>query len=67
MEIYCECRNNVNVSTFIKKPSKTEERKLDQNENGDDSKKRAELDKIVKEGLSSNSFKKEKKSADDSL
>ncbi|HDY91836.1 MAG TPA: hypothetical protein ENH67_09210 [Pseudoalteromonas sp.] len=51
----------------LKNPAKAEERKLDQNENGDDSKKRAELDKIIKEGLSPNSFKKEKKSDGDSL
>ncbi|TMP02472.1 hypothetical protein CWC11_18140 [Pseudoalteromonas sp. S3178] len=51
----------------LKNLAKAEERKLDQNENGDDSKKRAELDKIIKEGLSPNSFKKDKKSADDSL
>ncbi|MFT5760186.1 MAG: hypothetical protein ACI9LM_004970 [Alteromonadaceae bacterium] len=51
----------------LKNLVKAEERKLDQNENGDDSKKRAELDKIIKEGLSPNSFKKEKKSNDDSL
>ena len=44
----------------LKNLEKDEERKLDQNENGDDSKKRAELDKILKEGLSPNSFKKEK-------
>ncbi|WP_282131723.1 hypothetical protein [Pseudoalteromonas aliena] len=44
----------------LKNLAKAEERKLDQNENGDDSKKRAELDKILKEGLSPNSFKKEK-------
>ncbi len=43
----------------LKNLAKAEERKLDQNENGDDSKKRAELDKIIKEGLSPNSFKKE--------
>jgi hypothetical protein len=49
----------------LKNLAKAEERKLDQNENGDDSKKRAELDKIIKEGLSPNSFKK--KSDDDSL
>lgn len=51
----------------LKNLAKAEERKLDQNENGDDSKKRAELDKIIKEGLSPNSFKKEIKSDDDSL
>tara|TARA_B110000211_G_C13791764_1_gene426524 strand:+ start:348 stop:518 length:171 start_codon:yes stop_codon:yes gene_type:complete len=51
----------------LKNLAKAEERKLDQNENGDDSKKRAELDKIIKEDLSANSFKKDKKSADDSL
>lgn len=51
----------------LKNLAKAEERKLDQNENGDDSKKRAELDKIIKEGLSSNSFKNEKKSGEDSL
>ncbi|WP_273050440.1 hypothetical protein [Pseudoalteromonas sp.] len=44
----------------LKNLAKAEERKLDQNENGDNSKKRAELDKILKEGLSPNSFKKEK-------
>ena len=42
----------------LKNLAKAEERKLDQNENGDDSKKRAELDKIIKEGLTPNSFKK---------
>lgn len=51
----------------LKNLAKAEERKLDQNENGDGSKKRAELDKIIKEGLSSNSFKKEKNSDDGSL
>ncbi|MEI8703839.1 hypothetical protein [Pseudoalteromonas sp. B62] len=51
----------------LKNLAKAEERKLDQNENGDDSKKRAELDKIIKEGLSPNSFKKAKKPEDDSL
>jgi hypothetical protein len=45
----------------LKNLEKAKERKLDQNENGDDSKKRAELEKILKEGLSPNSFKKEKK------
>ena len=51
----------------LKNLAKAEERKLDQNENGDDSKKRAELDKIIKAGLSPNSFKKENKPEDDSL
>ncbi|WNC68787.1 hypothetical protein RI845_01235 [Thalassotalea nanhaiensis] len=45
----------------LKNLDKAKERKLDQYENGDDSKVRAELDKILKEGLSPNSFKKEKK------
>ncbi len=45
----------------LKNLEKAKERKSDQNENGDDSKKRAELDKILKEGLSPNSFKKERK------
>lgn len=40
---------------------KAEERKLENNENGDDFNGRAELDKILKEGLSPNSFKKETK------
>ena len=44
----------------LKNLAKAEERKLDQNQNGNDSEKRAELDKIIKEGLSPNSFKKEK-------
>lgn len=48
----------------LKNLEKAKERKLDQNEVGDDSKKRAELDKIIKEGLSPNSFKKEKKADD---
>ncbi len=43
----------------LKNLAKAEERKLDQNENGDDSKKRAELEKINKEGHSPNSCKKE--------
>lgn len=51
----------------LKNLDKAKERKLDQNENGDDSKKRAELDKILKEGLSPNSFKKEIKTDSDSL
>ncbi len=51
----------------LKNIEKAKERKLDQNENGDDSKKRAELDKILKEGLSRNSFKKEKKTDSNSL
>ena len=51
----------------LKNLAKAEERKLDQHENGDDSKKRAELDKIIKEGLSPNSFQKEIKPDDDSL
>lgn len=42
----------------LKNLDKAKERKLDQNENGDDSKKRDELEKILKEGLSPNSFKK---------
>jgi len=42
----------------LKNLEKAKERKLDQHENGDDSKQRAELDKILKEGLSPNSFKK---------
>lgn len=45
----------------LKNLAKAEERKLAQNESSDDSKKRAELDKIIKDGLSPNSFKKEKK------
>ena len=51
----------------LKNLEKAKERKLEQNESGDDSKKRAELDKILKEGLSPNSFKKEKKTDNDSL
>jgi len=51
----------------LKNLAKAEDRKLDQNENGDGSKKRAELDKILKDGLSPNSFKKEKKTGNDSL
>ena len=47
--------------------AKAEERKLELHENGDDSKKRTELDKIMKEGLSPNSFKKEQKPKDNSL
>jgi len=43
----------------LKNLDKAKERKLDQNENGDDSKKRDELEKILKEGLSPNSFKKD--------
>ena len=43
----------------LKNLDKAKERKLDQYENGDDSKVRAELDKILKEGLSPNSFKKD--------
>ncbi|WOC27714.1 hypothetical protein LY624_07585 [Pseudoalteromonas sp. N1230-9] len=50
----------------LKNLAKAEERRLDQHENGDDSKKRAELDKIIKEGLSPNSFKNEKRSGEDS-
>lgn len=46
----------------LKNLEKAKERKLDQNENGDDLKKRAELEAILKEGLSPNSFKKDKKS-----
>ena len=46
----------------LKNLEKAKERKLDQNENGDDSKKRTELEAILKEGLSPNSFKKDKKS-----
>ena len=46
----------------LKNLEKAKERKLDQNENGDDSKKRAELEEILKEGLSPHSFKKDKKS-----
>jgi len=46
----------------LKNLEKAKERKLDQNENGDDSKRRAELEEILKEGLSPNSFKKDKKS-----
>lgn len=48
----------------LKNLAKAEERRLDQHENGDDSKKRAELDKIIKEGLSANSFKKNKSDND---
>lgn len=51
----------------LKNLAKAEDRKLDQNENGDGSKKRAELDKILKDGLSPNSFKKEKETGNDSL
>ena len=51
----------------LKNLEKAKEIKLDQNENGDDSKKRAELDKILKEGLSPSSFKKEKNTDKDSL
>lgn len=51
----------------LKNLEKAKERKLDQNENGDDLKKRVELDKILKEGLSRNSFKKEKKTDGNSL
>lgn len=36
---------------------KAKERKLSQHENGDDSKRKAQLDKVLKEGLSSDSFK----------
>lgn len=50
----------------LKNLAKAEERRLDLHENGDDSKKRAELDKIIKKGLSPNSFKKEKRSGEDS-
>ena len=50
----------------LKNLAKAEERRLDQHENGDDSNKRAGLDKIIKEGLSPNSFKKEKRSGEDS-
>ena len=50
----------------LKNLEKAKERKLDQNENGDDSKKRTELDKIFKEGLSPNSFKKEEETDKDS-
>lgn len=50
----------------LKNLAKAEERKLNLNENGDDSKKRAELDKIIKEGLSPNSFKNEIESGDNS-
>jgi hypothetical protein len=42
----------------LKNLEKAKERRLGQNENGDDSNKRVELDKILKEGLSRNSFKK---------
>lgn len=51
----------------LKNLAKAEDRKLEQNENGDGSKKRAELDKILKDGLSPNSFKKEKETGNDSL
>jgi hypothetical protein len=43
----------------LKNLEKAKERRLGQNENGDDSNKRVELDKILKEGLSRNSFKKD--------
>jgi hypothetical protein len=41
----------------LKNLEKAKERKLDQNENEGDLKKKTELDKIIKEGLSPNSFK----------
>jgi hypothetical protein len=41
----------------LKNLEKAKERKLDQNENEGDSKKKTELDKILKEGLSRDSFK----------
>jgi hypothetical protein len=44
----------------LKNLEKAKERRLGQNENGDDSNKRVELDKILKEGLSRNSFKKDR-------
>jgi len=43
----------------LKYLQKAKERKLSQHENGDDSKRKVEMDKILKEGLSPNSFKKE--------
>jgi hypothetical protein len=43
----------------LKNLEKAKERRLGQNKNGDDSNKRVELDKILKEGLSRNSFKKD--------
>ena len=39
---------------------KAKEKKLSQTENGDNSKRKYDLDKILKEGLSPNSFKQEK-------
>mgnify|MGYP000710294015 CR=1 FL=1 len=51
----------------LKNLEKAKERKLGQNEIGDGSKKSAELDKILKEGLTPNSFKSEKKTENDSL
>jgi len=45
----------------LKNLEKAKERKLDQNENDGDLKKNTELDKILKEGLSPNSFKTNKK------
>jgi len=44
----------------LKNLEKAKERKIDQNENEGDLKKKTELDKILKEGLSPNSFKKGK-------
>jgi len=44
----------------LKNLEKAKERKLDQHENGDDSNKSAQLDKILKEGLSPQSFKNER-------
>jgi len=42
----------------LKNLEKAKERRLDQNENEGDLNKKTELDKILKEGLSPNSFKK---------
>ena len=43
----------------LKYLKKAKERKLSLHENGDDLKRKVEMDKILKEGLSPNSFKKE--------
>ena len=45
----------------LKNLEKAKEIKLDQNENANGTKQRAELEKILKEGLSSSSFKNKSK------
>lgn len=45
----------------LKNLEKAKERKLSHSEEGDNSNKRADIEKILKEGLSPNSFKKQQR------